>query len=307
MLLSIVVVNWNVKTLLANCLESLQADLQSLAERGAEVWVVDNASTDGSVTMLQKQFPWVKLVENAKNVGFATANNQAIRQSTGQYVLLLNPDTVIKPQALLKLVDFLEATPQAGAVGAHILNEDESLQTSSYPAPTLPRELWRLFHLDALWPYSSYRMADWRLDEPHPVDSLLGACILLRRQVLDQVGLLDEGYFMFSEEIDLCYRIKQAGWSIYWLPEARVIHYGGQSTQQAATAMFLSLYRGKLIYFRKNRGRLAGRIYKAILLGASLFRLTMNPVARLVRPQQRHQYTTLAQCYWQLVLALPGW
>jgi hypothetical protein len=293
--------------MLADCLESIRTDLQALEKRGTEVWVVDNASTDDSVLMLQTRFPEVKLIENDKNVGFATANNQAIRQSTGQFVLLLNPDTLVKPQAIVRLINFLAANPTVGAVGAHILNADESLQTSSYPAPTLSRELWRLFHLDNLWPYSSYRMATWRLDEPHQVDSLLGACILLRRQVLEQVELFDEGYFMFSEEIDLCYRIKKAGWSIFWLPEARVIHYGGQSTQQAATAMFLSLYRGKLIYFRKNQGWLASQIYKLILLGASLFRLMLNPLARLIRPHQRQQYSSLAECYWQLVLALPGW
>jgi hypothetical protein len=256
--------------------------------------------------MVRANFPWVRLIENPKNVGFARANNQAAERSTGEYVLLLNPDTVIKPGALLRLIHFMEANPYAGAAGARLLNDDDSLQTSCYPAPTLSREMWRLFHLDAIWPYGSYDMTGWPLDKPRPVDSLLGACIVARRNVLENVGLFDEEYFMFSEEVDLCHRIRRAGWSLYWVPQAEVIHYGGQSTRQVATAMFLHLYQGKLLYFRKNRGWLAAQIYKLILLAASVTRLALNPLARIIRPDQRLHYVALANHYWRLVLALPG-
>jgi GT2 family glycosyltransferase len=218
----------------------------------------------------------------------------------------LNPDTEIKPGALRTLLDFVKAEPQVGVVGAQLLNADGSLQTSCYPTPTLLRELWRLFHLDRLYPYGSYRMADWDRTEPRPVEALLGACLLIRRQVFDEVGLLDEGYFMYSEEIDLCYRVRQAGWPIYWAPQAQIVHYGGQSTQQIPTKMFLHLYGSKLRYFRKHYGRFSALIYKFILLTATLARLIIVPLALLERPGKRRHHLRLAGHYGRLVIALPG-
>ena len=239
MKLSIIIVSWNTVDLLAQCLESIYA---YPPDGEFEVLVVDNASTDNSVQLVGEQFPQVKLFENKVNVGFAGANNQAIQQSLGSYVLLLNPDTEVKASALEDLLQFMDRHPQAGAVGARILNPDETLQTSCYPTPTLLREFWRLFHLDVFWPYGSYHMADWNLQKSREVDILLGACLLLRRTVLDQIGLMDESYFIYSEEVDLCYRVQQAGWHLYWVPQAQVIHYGGQSTQQVAAEMFMRLY-----------------------------------------------------------------
>jgi GT2 family glycosyltransferase len=248
----------------------------------------------------------VRLIENSKNVGFAQANNQAIQQSAGCYVLLLNPDTEVQPGALETLVRFMDAHPQAGAAGARLLNPSGTLQPSCHPAPTLSRELWRLFHLDALWPYACYPMAGWDLNTPREVDMVPGACLILSRDALDQVGLLDEDYFIYSEEVDLCYRLRRAGWRLYWLPQAVVIHYGGQSTRQMAAAMFLRLYQGKVLYFRKHHGRLAAQLYKLILLIAALARLLLSPLVWLVRPPQRHQHLALASHYRRLVRALPG-
>ncbi|MDX1523670.1 MAG: glycosyltransferase family 2 protein [Anaerolineae bacterium] len=316
--LSVIIVNWNTRELLAICLESVasSANLEIAAEATrntaapenftAETWVVDNVSTDGSAQMVQKCFPWVNLIENRQNVGFAGANNQAICQSTGHYVLFLNPDTEVKPDALETLIRFLEKHPQAGAVGPHTLNGDGTLQTSCYPVPTLARELWRLFHLDALHAYGTYSMKTWVLDQPRQVDALLGACLLVRREVLDQIGLLDEQYFIYSEEIDLCYRIQKAGWKLYWVPEAKIIHYGGQSTQQVRTKMFLQLYRSKLLFFRKHYGWLAAQIYKLIILFAALGRILVSPVAWLGNSDRRKKQRDLAIAYLRLVKALPG-
>ncbi|MFQ5596281.1 MAG: glycosyltransferase family 2 protein [Anaerolineae bacterium] len=304
--LSLIIVNWNTRDLLAQCLESIWQNVSTFERSNVETFVVDNASTDGSAQMVRERFPWVRLIENAENVGFARANNQAIRASSGRYVLLLNPDTEVRPSALERLVRFMEATPQAGGGGPRLLNPDGSLQPSCHPAPTLTRELWRLFHLDALRPYALYPMAGWDPETPRPVEVIQGACLLLRRAALEQIGLLDEGYFIYSEEVDLCYRLRRAGWRLYWLPAARVVHYGGQSTQQVAAEMFLRLYRGKLLYFRKNHGRLAAQLYKLILLAAALARLALAPLAWLERSPRRRRHLALAGRYGRLLRALAG-
>lgn len=255
--------------------------------------------------MVRERFPEVHVLENRENVGFARANNQAIQRCTGKYVLLLNPDTLVQPAALQALVEFLEKHPQAGAGGARIHNPDGSLQISSHPRPTLFRELWRMFHLDSLSPYAAYPLTKWDPDQPQEVDVLTGACLLLRKQVLDRVGFLDEDYFMYSEEVDLCYRIQRAGWHLYWVPQAEVMHFGGQSTQQAPTEMFLNLYHSKIIYFRKHYGWLAAQLYKLILRIAALSRLMLAPFAIFERSSRRQKHLTLVDRYWRLVLALP--
>jgi hypothetical protein len=304
--LSVVIASWNTKGLLAECLTSLYADLAASDIHAHEVLIVDNASTDGTCQMVRDKFPQTTLIENAKNVGFAKANNQAIRQSTGAYVLLLNPDTVVLPGAMATLIQFLETHPQAGAVGPRVLNPDGSLQESCHPLPTLSRELWRLFHLDTLRPYAQYPMRSWDVNTERRVDALLGACMLIRRNVLAQTGLLDEDYFMYSEEVDLCSRIGKANWGLHWAPQAQIVHYGGQSTQQVAASMFLRLYQGKVIYFRKNHGAPTSRYYKLILLAAGVARLAVSPLALFEHAQRRKRHLALTKSYWQLLTHLPS-
>ena len=300
--LSIIIVNWNTRDLLAGCLQSVYDTLHG---SDFEVFVVDNASTDDSAAMVRERFPAVRLIKNQNNIGFAGANNQAIQKSRGRYVLLLNPDTEVKSRALEMLRSFMEDHPQIGAAGARLLNPDGTLQPSCYPAPTLSRELWRLFHLDALWPYARYDMGDWDLDTPREVDMVKGACVMLRREAMDEVGLLDGDYFMYSEEMDLCYRLRKHDWKVYWAPQAVVTHYGGQSTQQVAGEMFLRLYQSKILYFRKHYGSQAARAYKLILLAAATVRLMVSPLAWLEGPDKRRKHLTLASHYWRLVKALP--
>lgn len=300
--LSIIIVSWNTVELLVKCLESVFAYPPDCT---FEVLVVDNASADATVQTVKNQFPQVKLMPNQENVGFAPANNQAIRQSSGRYVLLLNPDTEVKQNALTLLVQYLESNPAVGAVGPLTLNPDDTLQTSCYPRPTLVREFWRLFHLDSLYPYGTYHMSGWSQNEPHHTDTLLGACLLVRRQILDKIGLLDEDYFIFSEEIDLCYRIQQEGSTLFWVPQAQIIHYGGQSTKQVAPEMFMRLYESKVIYFQKHYSWLTVQGYKLVIMAASLLRLLASPLVFLGNsPNQQERFAVKAQYYRRLMGAI---
>ena len=288
---------------LENCLASIVANPPTSP---FEIWVVDNASTDESPRIVHEKFPQVHLVENAENVGFARANNQAIQQCTGAYILLLNPDTLVESGAIQALINFLSENSEAGASGAKILNPDGSLQISSHPRPTLSRELWRLFHLDRLWPYAEYPKIKWETNQAQEVDVLIGASLMVRKEILDEVGFLDEDYFIYSEEVDLCYRIQRAGSRLFWVPQAEVVHFGGQSTQQAPIEMFINLYHSKVKYFRKNHGWSAAQIYKLILMIAAFSRLVLAPLVFFERSSRRQKHLTLVDRYRRLVLALPS-
>lgn len=277
MRLSIIIVNWNTRDLLRQCLLTVREAARSLSSSEVEILVVDNASTDGSVAMLKEQFPSVKLIQNQENVGFARANNEALEISTGRYCMLLNPDTELSLIAIDSLLGFMEKTPESGAAGPLVLNPDKTLQLSCYPRPTLTREIWYLFHLDRFYPYARHWMHRWTLDSPRSVDVVLGACMILRREAIDDVGMFDPDYFMYSEEVDLCYRIRRAGWGVHWVPSAQIVHWGGQSTRLMASEMFLSLYRSKILYFRKNEGDASARIYKIILFVAASLRIVLSP------------------------------
>jgi GT2 family glycosyltransferase len=298
---SIVIVNWNTKALLGECLASIANHPPSGVY---EVIVVDNASTDGSAEMVRTSFRDVTLLVNEENAGFAAANNIGIEQSCGDYVLLLNSDTVVRDRALEALLSFMEITPEAGAAGARLINGDGSLQPSCSALPTLLRESMHLFHLD----FRQRRMMQrWDVAQARQVEVLLGACMLLRRTALEQIGLMDEGYFMYSEEVDYCRRLRDAGWKLYWVPQAEVVHFGGQSTRQVATEMFLRLYAAKLRYFRKHEGQRAGRMYKLILFAAVLFRLLLLPLALLAPTPKRREQIALAGRYWRLARVLPAY
>ncbi len=284
--LTVIVVNWNTRDLLARCLESLAPTVQGplsspaglprtphLGRETVEVIVVDNASSDGSPEMVRSCFPWVQLIENEDNLGFAAANNQAIRHSCAfpergvrsKYVVLLNSDTEVRPGALEILLAFMEAHPDAGAAGARLLNTDGSLQPSCHPMLTPGREFWRLLFLDRLWPRATYPMHRWDAEAPRRVEVIKGACLLLRRQALDQVGLLDEEYFMYTEEVDLCYRLAQAGWALWWVPRAEVIHHDGQSSRQMAERMYVQLYRSKIQFYHKVGGQSRATRFRLLL------------------------------------------
>lgn len=221
--LSIVIVSWNVKDLLRECLASIFANQEDLS---LEVFVVDNASKDKTCAMVEKEFPQVNLIANKDNLGFPKANNQAIRKASGKYIFVLNPDTIVEPHSLKTMLRFMAAYPKCGALGPRLLNPDGTLQPSCKNFPTLKEQLYTTFFLDVLFPNF------WKHDEVKEVDQPMGAAILFRKEALDQVGFFDEHVFVFYDEVDLCYRIKQAGWQIFFTPEAQITHYGGQSFKQ---------------------------------------------------------------------------
>ncbi len=310
--LSILIVNWNTRELLAGCLQSVAGETLQVASpepatcnlppATSEIIVVDNASTDGSAAMVRERFPSVQLIENRENVGFARANNQAICHSRGRYVLLLNSDTVVHEGALAALAAFMDAHPQAGACGPRLLNGDGTLQPSVHPMLTPGREFWRLIFLDRLWPRATYRQERWDTTTPRPVEVIKGACLLLRRAALDQVGLLDDRYFMYTEEVDLCYRLARAGWGLWLVPEAVVTHFGEGSSKQAREEMYLQLYRSKVQFYRKFGGRPRVALYKALVALAYAPRFVAAGLASVVRPAWRPQ----ARLFRRLLAELPA-
>jgi hypothetical protein len=222
----------------------------------AEVFVVDNASADSSADMVSKDFPWVKLIANADNRGFAAGNNQVLRTCTGNMVLLLNPDTEVQPGAISTLMRFLEEHTAAGVVAPQLLNTDRSIQRSCRKFPTFSGMLFELLGFSRMFPnnpkFREYKMLDWNHDDERQVDQPEGACLLIRRKVLDEVGLLDEEFFMLFEEVDWCYRVKQTGWEIWFTPTAKVVHHYGQSIKQVKARMILSSHRGLYRFWQKH-------------------------------------------------------
>jgi GT2 family glycosyltransferase len=304
--LSIVIVSWNTRDLLRRCLESVRAEIALLPTEATEIIVVDNASSDGTGAMVKDEFPEVLVLENARNAGFAAANNQGLRCAHGSLVLLLNPDTEFHPGALGTLLRFMEATPMAGAAGACLVNPDGSLQRSAYPMPTLGREIWRLFHLDRLRRLTAYPLETMDPGRAHAVDVAQGASLMLSRRALEEVGPLDEDYFMYTEEVDLCYRLKSAGWGIYWLPGAKVLHWGGQSTRQLRAEMFLRLYESKILFFRKHYGPVVVAAYKLVLALAALPRILLGWVGHRAAEEGGGPRLDLSPDYVRLLKALPS-
>jgi N-acetylglucosaminyl-diphospho-decaprenol L-rhamnosyltransferase len=264
--LAVIVVNWNVRELLAACLEAL-FEFRTV--------VVDNASSDGSVEMVQECFPQVRLIANSHNLGFAGGNNQGLRElglgarnsqsiqassqlsasGTPRYVLLLNPDTLVREGAIAAMVDFMESNPQAGACGARLVYGDGSFQHSAFGFPGLAQ-----IGLD-FWPVHG-RLLESRLNGRYPrrlyaagrpfeVDHPLGAALMVRAEVVAQVGVMDEAFHMYCEEIDWCWRIKRAGVKVYCVPRAEIVHYGGQSTAQARPEMIAALWRSRKRLYSK--------------------------------------------------------
>lgn len=251
--LSVIVVSWNTRELLDRCLTSLQAEISNMEH---QVFVVDNASSDGSADMVAEKHHWVRLIRNDSNLGFAMANNQAFWLASGDYVLLLNPDTEVKEGAIKKLLSFIESKPKAGVVAPQLLNTDGSIQRSCREFPTFAGMLYELCGLSRVFPenetFGRYKMLSWNHDDERQVDQPEGACLLIRREALEQVGLFDEGFFMLFEEVDWCYRLKKAGWEIWFTPESKITHHYGQSIKQVKSSMILSSHRGLYRFWRKH-------------------------------------------------------
>ena len=238
-----------------------------------EVFVIDNGSTDGSGEAVKKRFPKVTFIQNQKNVGFAMANNQALRLSKGNYLLLLNPDTKMKEGAIERLVSFMESSPEAGVVGAQLLNDDGSKQNSIANFPSLATELLNKSLLRWLFP-KQFPGKERDYSNPVEVDSVIGACMMVRREAMDQVGLLDEEYFLFLEETDWCYRMKKEGWKVYHIPQAEIYHFQGKSAEREKRKAKIEYYRSRYHFFKKNRGGLQ----EFILLIGLIIRLCIEMI-----------------------------
>lgn len=302
--LSIIIVNWNTCDLLAQCLEAVA---RTGGDLDMEIIVVDNASTDGSQEMIRQQFPDVGLITNMENLGFAKANNQAIRRSRGRYILLLNSDAFVCENTVERMVAFMDAHPEAGMAGCKLLYADGRLQRSCSAFPTLFTEFCVATGLDKLFPksplFGKYLMTHWDFDDVREVDAIMGAFMFVRAAAIEKVGLMDERYFMYSEEVDWCYRFKEKGWKLYFYPDAEAVHLWGGSAGQVRVEMLVQMYRSRVEFFRQHYGERSAALLK-LLIGFSCL-LRIGPGAwyylRADNPQTRQKH----QAFWQLLQALP--
>jgi GT2 family glycosyltransferase len=265
--LSIIIVSWNTKEYLLNCLRSLS---QGEGKDFREIIIIDNGSRDGSGSEVRRLFPAVRLIENESNLGFAKAVNQGLRVFSGGFALLLNPDTQMKEGTIEKLLIFMKDHPGAGIAGVQLLNQDGTKQNSIANFPFLATEFLSKKVLRWLFP-ERFPGKERHYAEPIEVDSVIGACMMVRRRALEEVGLLDEDYFLFLEETDWCFRMKKAGWKVYHVPQAEVIHFQGKSAEQDKKRAKVEYDRSRYLFFRKHRGILqwfilvAGRMLRLLI------------------------------------------
>ncbi|MBU3928283.1 MAG: glycosyltransferase family 2 protein [Bacteroidetes bacterium] len=282
MKLSVVVVNYNVEFFLEQCLYSVRKAMKGIE---GEVIVVDNNSIDGSNRMIAKKFPEVRLIANKDNRGFSRANNQGIDISHGEYILLLNPDTVVEDDTFSKIIQFMDTHPQAGALGVKMVDgAGNFLPESKRGLPTPITSFYKMFGLSSLFPHSRrfahYHLGHLDKDKVHEVEILAGAFMLLRRSVLDEIGLLDETFFMYGEDIDLSYRVIKAGYKNYYFPETRIIHYKGESTKKGSVNYVLVFYHAMVIFANKHFSQKNARLYTALINVAIYFRAFLSLISR---------------------------
>jgi len=258
---SIVIVNWNTCNILRDCLRSVYSET---TEVQFEVIVIDNASEDNSVEMVHCDFPDVILIENQENRGFAAANNQGIAVAQGRYVLLLNSDTVVLGNTIKKTIDFADSHPKAGIVGCQVLNPDKSLQPTCFMFPSILNMLLSTTYLYKLFPKNKFfgreQMTWWDRKSTRQVDVVTGCFMLVRREAIERVGLMDERFFMYVEETDWCYRFKQAGWKVMFTPCGEIIHLHGASSKQVKPKMVGQWRKSMLLFFKKHRSPSAHRL-----------------------------------------------
>lgn len=274
--LSIIIINWNSKAFLQKCLTSIFSEP---GNSGYEIVVLDNASRDGCADMIESEFPAVRFIQGDENVGFARANNLGARHSRGRHLLFLNPDTEVVGTAIKKMLDFLKSHEDAGIVGARLLNSDLSLQTSCIQAfPSILNQVLDAECFRCVTPRSrlwGMRPLFDNTGQPVSVDAISGACLMLRRDVFESAGMFNEDYFMYAEDVDLCYRVRRSGRRNYYVPDAVVVHHGGQSTSSSQDKNFAAvmLRESRLRYFRAHRGRSYASVYRGVMAIAAVCRL----------------------------------
>lgn len=284
MQLSIVIVNYNVKYFLEQCLHSV---VKASAGLRCEIFVVDNNSVDGSVSMVRDKFPGVILIENKENKGFSRANNQAIERAGGKYILLLNPDTLVEDDTLRKVLNFMDEHPDAGGLGVKMIDgKGKFLPESKRGLPTPAVAFYKVFGLSAMFPrsrtFGRYHLGYLDKDQTHHVDVLSGAFMLLRKSVLDKTGLLDEEFFMYGEDIDLSYRITRAGYRNYYYHGTRIIHYKGESTKKSSLNYVFVFYNAMIVFANKHFTKENARILSLMINLAIYFRALISIVSRFI-------------------------
>lgn len=315
--LTISILSYNTKNLLRDCLNSIY---QNAGEYRFEVIVVDNDSKDRSVEMVEKEFSSVRLIRNRENVGFSRANNQAIKKSKGRYILLLNSDTVVISDALTEMIHFMDTHPEAGVVGGKVFRPDLTAQASTRGSLDIRTLFISFFGLKSLVPpvhrgfvvkllgpllgktVRSY--VDYYEDENNPVlvDEVSGVCFCVRREVVEQVGLLDENFFMYYEDTDWSARIREKGWKLYILPEASIIHYVQQSVKKAFDKTFVARCKGICYYFKKYRDRRAILALKMIITSALLLRIFFFSIYYpFVKRERRDGVKGKLKGYWEVI------
>lgn len=282
---SIVIVNWKTPVLLARCLDSIKDDPQ---HRTFEIHVVDNFSQDESVAMLKRDYPYVQLIENTDNLGFSKACNQVIPHARGEYILLLNPDTVVPQGAITALADFMDANPECGCAGPKVLNPDGTLQLACRRAfPSVQASFFRLTYLSRLFPnhklFSKYNLTYLDPEAVAEVDALSGSCMMARKDVVEKIGLLDEDIFMFGEDIDWCWRMKQAGHKVLYFPGASVYHIHGASSRLRPIGATVNLHKGMEVFYRKHMAQKYWAPFNLLVYAAIWARAAMFILVNLVR------------------------
>ena len=285
MKLSIVIVNYNVSYFLEQCLKSVYKALEGIE---AEVFVVDNDSKDQSVSMLKAQFPQVKLIENKHNPGFSIANNQAIREAKGEYILLLNPDTVVEENTFHKSLEFMGEHPDAGGLGIKMIDgKGNFLPESKRGLPTPWVAFYKIFGLSTLFPkskkFARYHLGHLSKDENHEVEILAGAYMMMPKKVLDEIGLLDETFFMYGEDVDLSYRISQAGYKNYYLADSSIIHYKGESTKKGSLNYVMVFYKAMIIFAEKHFSGTYAKFFSLLIHFAIYLRAGLAVVSRVFK------------------------
>lgn len=283
--LSVVIVNYNVVHFLEQCLKSVFKAMEGIS---GEVFVVDNFSVDGSVEMVREKFPQVKLIANRENTGFSKANNQAIKASSGEYVLLLNPDTVVEEDTFSTCIAFMDAHPDAGACGVKLIDgKGNYLPESKRGLPTPEVAFYKIFGFSRLFPrsrrFGKYHLGYLNPEETHSIEVLSGAFMFIRKAALDKAGLLDEAFFMYGEDIDLSYRITQAGYQIYYHPDTRTIHYRGESTKKSSLNYVFIFYQAMIIFARKHFSPERARLFSVLIQMAVYLRAGLSVMKRVTK------------------------
>ena len=273
MKITIIIVCWNVRQELVECLHSIDRNPPSF---NYQLIVVDNNSTDGTAEAIKHDFPEVELIINEKNLGFAAANNMGVLKSKGEYILFLNPDTIIRPASLDILINFMDKSRDVGVCGAKLLNLDGTPQKSIRGIPTFRSALHRHTAFKYLYifkgMYKKWAMKDHNYDKQMDVDQVMGAALMTRKSVIEQVGLMDEQFFMYYEEVDLCLRIKKAGWRIVYVPQSQITHIGGCSSGQIPVEKRIMALTSLLKFFKKHQGIYLTGLYSFIFKPALIFR-----------------------------------